>query len=59
MGAASFVSLFFYLSFALPMFRASKSINLYKLERNVPSFGVGVTAAIAEKRAITAVITEI
>lgn len=34
---------------------AKKSTILYNLAKKVPSFGVGVIAAIAEARAITAV----
>jgi len=38
------------------MLRAAKSINAYNFARNVPGAGVGVAAAIADARAITAVI---
>jgi hypothetical protein len=38
------------------MLRAAKSIRAYNLAKNVPGAGVGVAAAIAEARAMIAVI---
>ena len=45
-----------HLSFALPTFKASKSIKRLIFLMIPSSFGVGVRAAIAEAAAITAVI---
>lgn len=45
----------YYLSLALRIFKAHKSINLYNLPIHTSSFGVGVIAAMIELTVTTAV----